>query len=495
MSADFRDLVDLASERLGGAVLWANDEFFGEKDNLLRPQPPAFVPGRYTDRGKWMDGWETRRRRTPGHDWCIVRLGAPGIVRGVVVDTSHFKGNYPESCSLEATSAPPQATLDALEAAAWHELLPRAPLQGDSANALPVVARAWRATHLRLRIFPDGGVARLRVHGEAIPEPRWLGRPGTEPDVDLAAVEHGGVVVVASDTFFGPRHALGMPGRALDMSDGWETRRTRREGPEWVVVKLAAEGTLRRAEIDTWRFRGNAPASAALAVGRSLEGPWQEVLGRTALLPHTGHGFDLDGAGDPGARYARLSIWPDGGVSRLRLWGTPTRAGREAWSLARLNALPPDEARAELLCCCASAAWAEQMTAARPFRDLAAAQVEGARAADGLTEGDWLEAFAGHPRIGERRAGASDGRGWSAQEQSRVAGAAEATLEALVQVNREYEARHGFVYLVCATGKTAEEMLALARVRLRADRAGELARAADEQRAITALRLEKLVLR
>jgi len=494
MTADFRELVDLASERLGGAVLWANDEFFAEKDNLLRAAPPVFVPGKYTDRGKWMDGWETRRRRTPGHDWCIVRLGAPGIVHGVVVDTSHFKGNFPESCSLEATGAPAQATLEALERAAWHEVLPRTHLEGDTCNVLPV-ARGWRATHLRLRIFPDGGVARLRVHGEAMAEARWLGRPGTEQDVDLAAVEHGGVVIVASDTFFGPRHALGMPGRALDMSDGWETRRTRREGPEWVIVRLAAEGTLRRAEIDTWRFRGNAPASAALAVGASPEGPWQDVLGKTSLLPHTHHVFDVELASDEGARYARLSIWPDGGVSRLRLFGTPTRAGREAWGIARLNALPPDQARTDLLACCASTTWAERMSAVRPYRDLAAIKVDAVRATEGMTERDWLEAFAGHPRIGERRTGSSDGRGWAAQEQSHVAGAAEATLEALALVNREYEAKHGFVYLVCAAGMTAEEMLGIARERLRADRVHELLRAADEQRKITDLRLEKLALR
>jgi allantoicase len=491
MTRDFLELVDLAAERLGGAVLWANDEFFAEKDNLLRAEAAVFVPGKYTDRGKWMDGWETRRRRTPGHDWCIVRLGVPGVVRGVVVDTAHFKGNYPESCSLEATSAPPQAPLEALEAAAWHELLPPSKLAGDTANAF-AVERAWRATHLRLRIYPDGGVARLRVHGEAIPEPRWLGRPGTEQDADLAAVENGGVVVDASDTFFGPRHALGMPGRAHDMSDGWETRRTRREGPEWVILRLAAEGTLRRAELDTWRFRGNAPGSAGLAVSATAEGPWQDVLGKTPLLPHTRHVFDVELSAHAPARYVRMSIWPDGGVSRLRLFGTPSRAGREAWGIARLNALAPHEARDELLACCGSAAWAQRMWAARPYRDMAAAKAAAKAAAEGLTEHDWLEAFAAHPRIGESR---QDARGWSSQEQSRVSEAGAETLDALAEVNRAYEAKHGFAYIVCATGKTAEQMLALARERLQGDRAREVARAAEEQRQITDLRLEKLVLR
>jgi allantoicase len=494
MTTDFTELVDLAAERLGGAVLWANDEFFAEKDNLLAAEPAVFVPGRYTDRGKWMDGWETRRRRTPGHDWCIVRLGAPGVVRGVVVDTSHFKGNYPEAFLLEGCSAPAHAPLEEVEAATWQELLPRTPLRGDAHNAF-AVDRAWRATHVRLRIFPDGGIARLRLHGEAIPEPRWLGRAGVEQDVDLAAVENGGVVVAASDTFFGPRHALVMPGRAHDMSDGWETRRTRREGPEWVVVRLAAEGTIRAAEIDTWRFKGNAPESVALAVGASPEGPWHEILARTRVLPHTRHVLETEIVPHAPGRYVRMSIWPDGGVSRLRLFGVPSAAGREAWRLTRLDALAPHEARRELLACCGSTAWAQRMTGARPLRDLATAKAEAARAADALVEGDWLEAFAAHPRIGEKKADSGTTSAWSVQEQARVSEAARATLDALAEANRAYEARYGFRYIVCATGKSAEEMLAIARERLESDRARELARAADEQRKITELRLEKLVRR
>jgi allantoicase len=501
---DFTALVDLAGERLGGAVLWANDEFFADRDNLLKSEEPVFVPGKYTDRGKWMDGWETRRRRAPGHDWCIVRLGVPGVVRGVVVDTAHFKGNYPESCSLEATSAAAESPLEALEGARWEEILPRTKLQGDTRNGF-VVERAWRATHLRLRIFPDGGVARLRVHGEVLPDSRWMGGRGTEQDVDLALVENGGVVVAASDTFFGPRHALVMPGRALDMSDGWETKRTRREGPEWVVVRLATEGTIRRAEIDTWRFKGNAPESAALAVSASPDGPWDEVLARTKLLPHTRHVVDDALAPHAPARYARLSIWPDGGVSRLRLLGPPSRSGREVWGITRLNALAPDDARTELLACCGSAAWAHRMVEARPFSNLATLKQQATRAADALTERDWLEAFAAHPRIGEKTAGlrlgrslvetrGSDARAWSAEEQSRVGSAAAVTLEALAEANRAYEAKHGFIYIVCATGKGAEEMLALMQERAQNDRRTEVVRASEEQRKITDLRLEKLVL-
>jgi allantoicase len=210
------------------------------------------------------------------------------------------------------------------------------------------------------------------------------------------------------------------------------------------------------------------------------------------LLAHTRHVFDDDLAAHDAARFVRLSIWPDGGVSRLRLFGTPSAAAREAWGIARLDALSPDEARRELGACCVSTAWVQRMVEARPFRDLASAKAAALRAAEGLGEKDWLEAFAAHPRIGEKK---RDARGWTSQEQARVADAAQGTLDALAEVNRAYEAKHGFVYLVCATGKTADEMLGLARQRLEGDRAGEVVRAADEQRKITELRLEKLVRR
>ena len=164
---DFTELVDLAAERLGGAVLYANDEFFAPKEHLLKPAAPVFIEGKYTDRGKWMDGWETRRRRTPGFDWCLVRLGLSGIIRGVVVDTAHFKGNYPEQCSIEACAVDGQPDTEQLssEATEWLEVLPQSQLKGDSLNPF-VITSEQRWTHLRFKIYPDGGIARLRVYGE-----------------------------------------------------------------------------------------------------------------------------------------------------------------------------------------------------------------------------------------------------------------------------------------------------------------------------------------
>lgn len=307
---DFTELVDLASERLGGSVLAANDDFFAPKENLLKVAKPVFREHEYTDRGKWMDGWETRRRRESGHDWCVIRLGLPGVVRGIVVDTAHFKGNFPEACSLDAREQ---------EAAPWREILSRSPLSGDSENLFSV-HDSRRATQVRFNIFPDGGVARLRVYGSVLPDWEW--RRGQGSDVDLAAIENGGLVVAASDMFFGSRHNLILPGRGRDMSDGWETKRRRGPGHDWAIVRFGVPGTVRRAEVDTAHFKGNAPGSCSIEVADSLDGPWRELFPETKLSPDSLHCFDkeLRDAGE--AAHARLNIFPDGGVSRLRLFGT-----------------------------------------------------------------------------------------------------------------------------------------------------------------------------
>jgi allantoicase len=328
MSAAFLDLVDLASERLGAAVVEANDEFFAPKEGLITAAAPVWREGEYTERGKWMDGWETRRRRDLGpgaHDWCIIRLGGRGIVRGVDVHTAFFTGNYPESCAIDACDLPGMPAPEALPRAAWREMLPLSPLKGDTHNLL-AVDDPHPATHLRLRIYPDGGVARLRVHGEVVADWERLRRRG---DVDLGAVEHGGSVVACSDMFYGSRHNLIMPGDATHMGDGWETKRRRGPGHDWTIVRLGAEGTIRRVDIDTRHFKGNAPGACSLDAVRLASGEpldsaaWRELLPRTPLQPHARHAFEeeLRGLGD--VTHARLNIFPDGGIARLRLFGRP----------------------------------------------------------------------------------------------------------------------------------------------------------------------------
>jgi allantoicase len=460
----FSELVDLASERLGGAVLVANDEFFAPKENLLKPSKPIFVEGKYTDLGKWMDGWETRRRRTPGHDWCIVRLGLAGIPRGVVVDTAHFKGNYPESCSIESCDVAGGAGLEPLTTPVWTEILPQSALKGDCENLFSIDSNR-RATHIRFNIYPDGGVARLRVHGEVGAILPYSG------EIDLAAIENGGLVVASSDMFFGSRQNLIMPGRAVNMSDGWETRRRRGPGHDWIIIQLGALGAIHQVEVDTSHFKGNYPDSCSLETCDADGVPLGLILPQTKLHAHTRHTFreEIRDAG-PTCR-VRFNIYPDGGVSRLRLYGR--RAA-------------PAITEAELLACCASREWARKMAKRQPYASAEEMLEKADRTWWELGPHDWLQAFAAHPRIGESSADATASR-----EQSGVEGAEAETLARLAAGNRGYEQRFGYIYIVCATGKTAAELLSILEARLNNHPDVELRVAAEHQRQIMRLRLEK----
>jgi len=319
------DLPDLASERFGGAVLLANDEFFAPKEGLIKAGAAEWKEGLYNERGKWMDGWETRRRRQPGHDWAVLRLGFPGIVRAVVIDTSFFTGNYPEHASLEGCAVEGVQAASVVAASdVWKPLLKRSALEGNTANRFVIDGPARRLTHVRLNIFPDGGVARLRLHGEVVPDPHHFAQ-GRE--VDLAALEHGGFVVACSDMHYGHRQNLIQPGRSTHMGDGWETKRRRGPGNDWSIVRLARRGTVDRIELDTDHFKGNAPGQCMLeSCDASASAPfdpakakWQPLLKQTPLEPHTRHAWDAKG-GKP-ATHVRLNIYPDGGVARLRLIG------------------------------------------------------------------------------------------------------------------------------------------------------------------------------
>ena len=329
----FTTRADLASARVGGRALYASDDFFAPRANLLKPEPAIFVPGKFTPRGKWMDGWESRRKRGPGHDWCVIALGPRGRVLGVDVDTSFFVGNFPSHCSIDAldTSRAVGRALGAREGAPWTTILPKASLRGDAHNLFAVDgSSAW--THLRLNIFPDGGVARLRAYGEVVVD--WT-RPkrGATP-LDLASILNGGLVLGASDMHFGAKDNMIMPGRARNMGDGWETRRRRGPGHDWAIVRLGTSGTLGRIEIDTNHFKGNYPDSASieacLAPGAGLEaltvGQWAEIVPRVKLRPHHRHFFSRELKPVGPVSHVRLNIFPDGGVSRLRVYGTVAAA-------------------------------------------------------------------------------------------------------------------------------------------------------------------------
>ncbi len=329
------ELVDLASARVGGKALAANDEFFAPKENLLKPGPAVFIADKFTSRGKWMDGWETRRRREPGYDWCVIRLGMRGVIRGVNVDTSHFTGNFPQKFSMEACDlSGPVSTVRLVDGRTkWTEIAPQAELKGGSDNVFILSdERPW--THVRLNIYPDGGVARLRVHGTAIPN--WTAMKRKGRPLDLASVKNGGQVVASNDMFFGHRGNLILPGRPRGMFDGWETKRRRGPGHDWVIVRLGRPGTIRRMEVDTSFFKGNAPAScsmegaqlpgdppAEVLAGQGLPVVWENMLPDTKLKAHTRHFFQAEIAAHRAVTHVRFHIYPDGGVARLRLYGDP----------------------------------------------------------------------------------------------------------------------------------------------------------------------------
>jgi allantoicase len=327
----FLSLPDLAARPAGGAVLWANDDLFAEKENLIKPAPAEFRPATFGHKGQVYDGWETRRRRgatVDSHDAAIVRLGVPGIVRGVVVDTAWFTGNYPPQISVEAAYVPGHPSADELvEKAQWTTIVERSSVDGDTRNPFQVDSgRRW--SHVRLSMYPDGGIARFRVHGEALLDPRFVdGLP-----LDLAALESGGRITACSNMFYGSPNNLLLPGVARTMGEGWETSRRRDAGNDWVQVHLASQGVVTAAEFDTSYFIGNAPGWARLT-GRDGSGDWFELLPTTELQPDTRHRFLIDD--DRPVTEARLDVHPDGGMARLRLFGRLTPDGlqrvKDAW--------------------------------------------------------------------------------------------------------------------------------------------------------------------
>ena len=408
-------------------------------------------------------------------------LGVPGVVKGVVIDTSFFTGNYPEHCAVEGCSA--DINTRAEELVGWVEVLPKSPLAGDTQNLFQV-ARSERFTHLRLSIFPDGGVARLRVHGVVLPS--WRG----VAQADLAAAENGGAIVASSDRHYGHPSNMIMPGWAANMGDGWETKRRRGPGHDWAVVQLGSEGIVEKFEVDTSHFKGNFPDSCSVEGSLTgVDGEWNEILPRTKLVAHTKHVFWSDPVGRLAIRYVRLNIYPDGGIARFRVFGSLTPAGRMEVNLGWLNGQTAHDAAADLRRCCGSKVWGEAMVAARPFLSLDDLESHADQAWQSCSTKDYLEAFSAHPKIGQRAGGE-----WSAKEQAAAATAATDVSTALARANAEYEERHGFIFIVCATGKSAADMLAILEARLGNDTDTEIQNAAEEQRKITQLRLRKLLL-
>ena len=319
-----RHYIDLAQPRLGAEVVYATDDFFADKARLIDSAEPVFIPGKYDENGKWMDGWESRRKRTPGHDWCVVRLGVPGRIAGFEIDTRHFTGNYPPGAEVFVCRSDEAVPGDE---AGWTKVTGRLALNGDDRVYVPV-EHGEPVTHVRLDIFPDGGVARLRVWGRVAKD--WS---AVDPDerVDLLAMENGGRGIIANDEHYGAIENLTAPGRGVNMGDGWETRRRREPGHDWAVLELGAAGRIEAVVVDTAHFKGNYPDRCFLQASASAAGSPEEIAAASEswplLLPEAKLEADKvhvfrEGLADLGAiRFVRLNIVPDGGVSRLRLVG------------------------------------------------------------------------------------------------------------------------------------------------------------------------------
>ena len=508
----FHGLVDLASASWGGEALLTSDDFFASAQSMLEPSPAVFIPGKYTEHGKWMDGWESRRKRGAGHDYCLVKLGVSGSVLAFDIDTAHFNGNQPAFASVEGVLAPSEMLPAQILELPFQELLPQCPLRPAAQN-LFVARRSGVVSHLRLNIFPDGGVARFRAYGKVAASWRT---PELDDETrahvalglfDLAALENGALALACSDAHFGDMNQLLLPGRAPNMGSGWETRRRRGPGHDWIIVQLGARGMPRVVEVDTKHFKGNFPERCALegvdAAGARpsdlvLSDAWRPLLLETRLQADARHFYATELSQKFPVTHVRLRIFPDGGVSRLRIWGerTAETARPSSEAVERLNSLSEDAARQTLASCCGASRWVDAMLAARPFESGPELVLRAERVWRGLQTVDYLEAFSHHPEIGvdlgELRRKFAGTAALAEQEQAGAAHADEATLVALRAQNQAYRERFGYMFIVCATGKSAAEMLALLEQRLRNAPDVEIGLAAAEQAKITRLRLEKI---
>lgn len=321
--------IDLASEKIGGEVLYATDDFFAEKENLIKEGRGIYIPDKYTDHGKWMDGWESRRKRDSGHDWAVIRLGTEGIIKGFNIDTNHFLGNHPPHASIEAIHLDSEPSVwgdsDGLD---WDEILKKSALDPGSQHYFKI-SDDKIYTHVRLHIYPDGGIARFRVYGEAYKN--W-DAINEEDQIDLALVNNCGKTLQCNDMFFSAMNNLISPTKGKNMGDGWETKRNRKPNNEdWVIIRLGHPGFAKKIIVDTNHFKGNYPDSCAVDGCFSLNDEdvltnnvaWKPILKKQKLHAHKEHQFNAESIDEFNSiTHVKLKIYPDGGISRLRIIGT-----------------------------------------------------------------------------------------------------------------------------------------------------------------------------
>ena len=314
--------INLAQPRLGAEIVSCSDDFFAECIRMLSPEAPVFIDGKFDDNGKWMDGWETRRRRNGGYDNAIVKLGLPGEIKGIDIDTTHFTGNFPPAASLEACNCDGDP-----EQAEWTTLIPSTSLKGNSHHYFEIENSSC-FNHVRLNIYPDGGVARLRIHGRVVSDVDQLDKNASH---NLAAVELGARAVACNDAHFGAVENLLNPGKGINMGDGWETRRRREPGNDWCIIKLGHPGRIDEIMIDTAFFKGNFPDRCSIQAARVTHGTtdsiitqsqfWEELLAPQKMEMDAEHHFDEQIQNVGVVTHLRINIFPDGGISRIRVYG------------------------------------------------------------------------------------------------------------------------------------------------------------------------------
>lgn len=473
-----REPIDLASEVLRGFVLGASNDPFGKRGNLLKSNSAS-------DRE---DGWLTSRKRSGDFDWAVVRLGVPGTVEEVIVDTSHFSGDYPAEVKIEGCVAAHNSRLE--ELSDWVTLVPCSGLKGNRENCFESHSKG-RYTHLRMSIFPDGGIARLRVLGQ--PVPNWMapGHPAGG-QMDLAATINGGHVHSASNSHFGDRLNLIMPG----LSGCWMTGRRREPGHDWAIVRLVGPGRIESLILDTAQLLEDCPQQASVEASAVQDpGPddWFTLLPPQNMIPNTEHQFRSELEENSDLVWLRLNLLPDGGMTRLRALGTLNESGLEEARLLYLNASQDQVLGSIFKQVCHSDRFVQEMVRSKPFFSLNDLLKKGAGAWSKCTETDWKQALDGHPRIGEKAKGSDLSARWSKGEQSNAAAPQATVVEQLKSEQEAYFQKFGFIFLICASGKSSEEILKSVQTRLNNSAQEELQIVAEEQAKIIHLRLEKLL--
>ncbi|KAF5370869.1 hypothetical protein D9758_001924 [Tetrapyrgos nigripes] len=344
----FSATTELSSVAIGGRIVSVSDEFFAEAFHLLLVEPAPSLKGQFGPNGALYSGWESRRHN-PTHDWCIIKLGTSGTISGFDIDTSHFNGNEAPHVSVDAIYDPSSEDPTA-DDPRWTEILPKVSL-GPNSRHLLTIPSAPAATYVKLNMYPDGGIARFRVYGHVSPV-----LPASVSEIfDLAHVFAGGRVEFTSDQHFGVGSNLILPGRGKHMGDGWETKRSRQSGhKDWAIIKLTVPGYLQYVEIDTAHFKGNFPESCELhalyseneidwTAGRGEDKEWQLVLPPTKVGPHRQHYFQLENVQGNKYTHVKVTIHPDGGIKRVRVYGRRADIGEASSSNQETLAATPSD--------------------------------------------------------------------------------------------------------------------------------------------------------